>query len=95
MRDELETLRLRLRRWHPDDLDALARRHVDSELMRYMAKPSFTREEMRQDLERYERHWAGHGFGLWAARRRGAASSSGAWVSPSTEYGRTIPKSDG
>jgi RimJ/RimL family protein N-acetyltransferase len=72
VRDELETLRLRLRRWHPDDLDALARWHVDPELMRYMAKPSFTREEMRQDLERYERHSAEHGFGLWAAEEKGS-----------------------
>jgi RimJ/RimL family protein N-acetyltransferase len=32
-----------------------------------MHKLSFTREEMEVDLERYERHWAEHGFGLWAA----------------------------
>jgi RimJ/RimL family protein N-acetyltransferase len=32
-----------------------------------MHKLSFTREEMEADLGRYERHWAEHGFGLWAA----------------------------
>lgn len=32
-----------------------------------MHKLSFTREELETDLERYERHWAEHGFGLWAA----------------------------
>jgi RimJ/RimL family protein N-acetyltransferase len=69
VRDELETLRLRLRRWRPDDLDVLARWHVDLELMR-MGKPSFTREEMREDIERYEQHWAEHGFGLWAAEEK-------------------------
>jgi RimJ/RimL family protein N-acetyltransferase len=67
MRNELETARLRLRRWRPDDLDALTRWHMDPELMRHMHKLTFTREEMDADLARYERHWAEHGFGLWAA----------------------------
>jgi RimJ/RimL family protein N-acetyltransferase len=67
MRNELETARLRLRRWRPDDLDALTRWHMDPELMRHMHKLTFTREEMEADLARYERHWAEHGFGLWAA----------------------------
>jgi RimJ/RimL family protein N-acetyltransferase len=66
-RNELETARLRLRRWRPDDLDALTRWHMDPELMRHMHKLTFTREEMEADLARYERHWAEHGFGLWAA----------------------------
>jgi RimJ/RimL family protein N-acetyltransferase len=67
MRNELETARLRLRRWRPDDLDTLTRWHMDPELMRHMHKLTFTREEMEADLARYERHWAEHGFGLWAA----------------------------
>jgi RimJ/RimL family protein N-acetyltransferase len=67
MRDELETPRLRLRRWRAGDLDALARWHVDLDLMRHMHKLSFTRKEMEADIERYERHWDEHGFGLWAA----------------------------
>lgn len=67
MRDELETPRLRLRRWRSEDLDTLARWHVDPELMRHMGRLAFTREEMRADIARYERHWAEHGFGLWAA----------------------------
>lgn len=70
MRDELETPRLRLRRWRADDLDALAGWHVDPDLMRHMHKLSFTREEMEADLERYERDWAKHGFGLWAAEEK-------------------------
>ena len=70
MRDELETPRLRLRRWRSDDLDVLARWHVDPELMRHMGKPLFTREEMREDIERYQEHWAKHGFGLWAAEEK-------------------------
>jgi RimJ/RimL family protein N-acetyltransferase len=70
MRDELDTARLRLRRWRPDDLEALARWHVDPDLMRHMGKLTFTREEVESDLERYERHWQEHGFGLWAAEEK-------------------------
>jgi RimJ/RimL family protein N-acetyltransferase len=38
--------------------------------MRHMGKLFFTREEMEADLERYERHWQEHGFGLWAAEEK-------------------------
>jgi RimJ/RimL family protein N-acetyltransferase len=70
MRQELETARLRLRRWRRDDLDTLTRWHNDPELMHYMHKLSFTRDEMAADIERYERHWDEHGFGLWAAEEK-------------------------
>jgi RimJ/RimL family protein N-acetyltransferase len=42
MRQELETQRLRLRRWRPDDLDTLVRWGADASLMRHMGKLSFT-----------------------------------------------------
>jgi hypothetical protein len=38
--------------------------------MRHMHRLSFTRKEMEADLERYERHWREHGFGLWAAEEK-------------------------
>lgn len=38
--------------------------------MHYMHKLSFTRDEMVADIERYERHWDEHGFGLWAAEEK-------------------------
>ncbi len=38
--------------------------------MRHMHKLSFTADEMKEDLERYKRHWAEHGFGLWAAEEK-------------------------
>jgi RimJ/RimL family protein N-acetyltransferase len=66
MRNELETPRLRLRRWRPADLETLARWESDPDLMRHMGKLSFSREESEAHLARYERHWAEHGFGLWA-----------------------------
>jgi RimJ/RimL family protein N-acetyltransferase len=77
VRDELETPRLLLRRWRPEDVDTLARWHVDSELMRHMGKSSFTREEMEADLSRFERHWAQHGFGLWAADEKASGELIG------------------
>jgi RimJ/RimL family protein N-acetyltransferase len=70
VREKLETPRLRLRRWHPEDLDTLARWQTDPELMRHMGKPSFSREESEAHLARFERHWAEHGFGLWAAEEK-------------------------
>ena len=72
MREALETPRLLLRRWRPDDLDTLARWQADSELMRYMGKPSFSRKETEAHLADYERHWAEHGFGLWAVEEKEA-----------------------
>ena len=77
MRDALETPRLLLRRWRPDDLDTLARWHVDPELMRHMGKPSFTREEVEADFRRFEQHWAEHGFGLWAAEEKASGELVG------------------
>lgn len=77
MRDELETPRLRLRRFRQEDIDTLARWHVDPGLMRHMGKLSFTREEIEADLERYERHWAAHGFGLWAAEDKASGALIG------------------
>jgi RimJ/RimL family protein N-acetyltransferase len=53
-----------------EDVDALTRWHADPDLMRHMGKLFFTREEMEADLERYERHWQEHGFGLWAAEEK-------------------------
>ena len=69
MRDELETPRLLLRRWRPDDLDALARWHVDPELMRHMGKPSFTREEMEAADILYGVTMAGDGVSQIVSRR--------------------------
>jgi len=86
MRDELETPRLLLRRWRAGDLEALAGWHVDPELMRHMPKLAFTREEMEADIERYERHWAEHGFGLWAAEDKEGGTLI---ASPTTVCGRT------
>ena len=77
MREELETARLRLRRWREDDLETLFRWHNDPQLMKHMHKLTFSREEMREDIVRYESHWAKHGFGIWAAEDKASGALVG------------------
>jgi RimJ/RimL family protein N-acetyltransferase len=64
---ELETARLRLRRWRDEDLPALARWNADPVVMRHMGRGPMTLEESAAALERYRRHWDEYGFGIWAA----------------------------
>ena len=61
---ELETARLRLRRWRDEDLPTLARWNADPVVMRHMGRGSMTLEESAAALDRYRRHWDEHGFGL-------------------------------
>jgi RimJ/RimL family protein N-acetyltransferase len=70
VRQELETLRLRLRRWRDEDFETFVRWHADPQLMRHMGKPTFPREEVKGIFERHQLHWEEHGFGLWAAEEK-------------------------
>ena len=72
---ELETARLRLRRWREDDLDAYARICADPEVMRYMGGP-LTRDETERRIEKIVRGWEERGFGLWAVEEK----TSGAFI---------------
>src|SRR3712207_3264511 len=63
---ELETVRLHLRQWKEDDLDAYARICADPEVMRYMGGGPLTRAETDRRVEKILRSWEGRGFGLWA-----------------------------
>lgn len=64
---EIETARLRLRGFRPDDLDALCQVFGDPEVMTYISggKPR-TREATREGLQRSIEGWGKRGFGLWA-----------------------------
>jgi RimJ/RimL family protein N-acetyltransferase len=62
--DELLTERLRLRRWRGDDEAEIAAITADPEVSRYLGPST------GPFVERFERHWRGHGFGLWAVQRR-------------------------
>jgi RimJ/RimL family protein N-acetyltransferase len=77
VREELETARLRLRRFRRDDLETLVRWHADLELMRHMGKPSFSEAEVEAIFARHERHWEEHGFGLWAVEDKATGALVG------------------
>jgi RimJ/RimL family protein N-acetyltransferase len=64
----IETARLRLRMFRPEDLDDLADLFADADVMRYVAdgKP-VDRDEAEKALMSIIRHWRLNGFGRWAA----------------------------
>ena len=63
----IETARLRLRMFRPEDLNDLAALFADPDVMRYVAdgKPA-GREEARKALASIIEHWRRQGFGRWA-----------------------------
>jgi RimJ/RimL family protein N-acetyltransferase len=63
----VETARLRLRMFRPEDLDDLAALFADPEVMKYVADGKPTgREEARKALDSIIQHWRRNGFGRWA-----------------------------
>lgn len=62
---EIRTPRLLMRRWRESDLAPYAALNADVEVTRYLAGP-LTRERSDAMVERIERGFAEHGFGLWA-----------------------------
>jgi len=65
--DEIETARLRLRRFAPDDLAAVRRIYGDAEVMRYMWDGrARTEEQIRDALAFLMDSWEKPGFGMWA-----------------------------
>jgi RimJ/RimL family protein N-acetyltransferase len=68
---ELETSRLRLRMFTPDDLDALALITGDAEVMKYLGVSGpRTREKTQNTIDAILRHWQNHGFGIWAIEHK-------------------------
>lgn len=64
---EIETARLRLRQFRPDDLEPLSAMRADREVMRYIGNGEpHDRETTRAYLERNRACWEQHGFGRWA-----------------------------
>lgn len=64
----IETARLRLRMFRPQDLDPLAALFADPDVMRYVGdgKPVL-RDEAEKALISIIQHWHRNGFGRWAA----------------------------
>jgi RimJ/RimL family protein N-acetyltransferase len=66
--DRVETARLQLRMFRPDDLDDLTGLFLDPDVMRYVGngKPG-TRADAELALTSIINHWQKHGFGRWVA----------------------------
>src|SRR5690349_16807673 len=69
---EIQTERLVLRRWQPEDREPFARMNADPQVMRYFVRP-LSGEESDAFVDRAERQFAEHGFGLWAVEVRAHA----------------------
>jgi RimJ/RimL family protein N-acetyltransferase len=68
----LTTVRLRLRRWHADDLQPFAALNADPRVREFF--PSLqTYEESAASMEHIADHFRKHGFGLWAVEVIGGA----------------------
>ena len=65
MTDSIRTERLELRRWRESDIGPFAELNSDPEVMRFFPSP-LDGDETREFVGRIERHFAEHGFGLWA-----------------------------
>jgi RimJ/RimL family protein N-acetyltransferase len=70
--DHLETERLLLRRWRPEDREPFARMNADPRVMEFFPK-QFTREESDASVDRIDAHFQKHEFGLWAVELPGEA----------------------
>jgi ribosomal-protein-alanine N-acetyltransferase len=69
--DEIETSRLQLRLFTPDDLDELALIFSDSLVLKYLQPgKAASREETNTALLSIIRHWHRHGYGRWAVVHR-------------------------
>ncbi len=60
----IETPRLVLRRWRPDDVGGLAEIYADPTIVGWLGP--LTRDDAAITVERYEHHWDVHGFGRFA-----------------------------
>jgi RimJ/RimL family protein N-acetyltransferase len=67
----IETDRLLLRKFRPDDLDDFAAMFADPDVVRYVGdgRPA-DRDEANRALQSSLRHWQLNGFGRWAALDR-------------------------
>ena len=66
----LETERLLLRGWEERDLDAYAAMTADAEVMRYMGRGPFDRDEAWREIALYLGHFELRGYTHWALELR-------------------------
>jgi ribosomal-protein-alanine N-acetyltransferase len=76
--DEIETARLRLRMFTPEDLDALAAIAADPEVMRYIGPGNpLAREEVESNLASIISGFRRRGFGRWAVVKKDSGAMVG------------------
>src|SRR5258705_13324173 len=74
----IETERLLLRRWKPEDLDPYAELCADPDVMRWSGDGrTRTRDECARAISRFERTWDERGFGIFAMELRARARLAG------------------
>jgi RimJ/RimL family protein N-acetyltransferase len=74
--DELQTERLRLRRWRFEDRAAFARMNSDPRVMEHFPAP-LTQAESDAVVDRIEAHYERHGFAQWAVEIPGVTPFAG------------------
>ena len=67
---QLETERLLLRAWKPDDFEAYARFMADPEVTRYSAGEPMSRADAWRNMATFVGHWTLRGYGMWAVERK-------------------------
>jgi RimJ/RimL family protein N-acetyltransferase len=74
----LETERLLLRGFRPEDIDAYAAMHADPDVMRYIGegKP-LSREDAWRSMAMLAGHWVLRGYGIWAVEERASGILAG------------------
>lgn len=66
----LETERLLLRDWRPEDEEPFARINADPQVGRYLLGRAESRDETARTLQRIQEHWNRWGYGLWAVEHK-------------------------
>jgi ribosomal-protein-alanine N-acetyltransferase len=69
----LETDRLLLRTWVPEDVNEVFRIYSNPEVTRFLRTPDRNLEDSRQRLQRALDHLEQHGFGFWAVVEKATA----------------------
>jgi len=95
---QLETERLILRGWRPDDFEALAAIHGDPDVMTFLGGVQ-SRSDAWRSLAGLMGHWAMRGYGKWAVERKSDGAMMGrvglinpeGW--PGLEVGWTLARS--
>ncbi|MFI7217018.1 GNAT family N-acetyltransferase [Micromonospora maritima] len=74
----LETDRTVLRPWQPEDVPAMAAINADPDVMRWIGGGvPLDHQATAERVEAYRRHWAEHGFGLYALTLRPTGEFAG------------------